>query len=274
MTSLRAKSHPSTCRAAITLTLWLQRGPSYFIKRPTNVSMSKSLRNEALIYRLFEQISIPNGHNSFAPRFHAFHEDLDALILEYISGVMPLLAYLRERQGALKSVKDLLGKIIGNFHDTTSKISDNQNYLRNGIELYEPPAFYLLTPSVSMYCVLSPANLQLLTELQRNQQLQAQAEATKRAWSPSCLVHGDLKWDNILVYPKEPTISPALRIGDWELAGIGDPAWDAASILVAYISHSISQSTLHQHQILVEKIRTRCARSMSCLLGRIHKRER
>ena len=45
-------------------------------------------------------------------------------------------------------------------------------------------------------------------------------------WRPSCLVHGDLKWDNCLVDATASATS--VRVIDWELAGRGDPAWDLA----------------------------------------------
>jgi aminoglycoside phosphotransferase (APT) family kinase protein len=50
-----------------------------------------------------------------------------------------------------------------------------------------------------------------------------------RSWAPSCLVHGDVKWDNCLVH--RDTTPPTVQLVDWELAGWGDPAWDLAAAL-------------------------------------------
>lgn len=46
------------------------------------------------------------------------------------------------------------------------------------------------------------------------------------AMSPACLVHADLKWDNVAVAP-----GPRTTLFDWELSGRGDPAWDVGSAL-------------------------------------------
>ena len=212
-------------------------GPSYFIKQPTNRTMAESVRNEASVYQLLHRLSPSDEGMALAPRFHAFHEDSDALILEYLPGVCPLSTYRYERRRPLKWVARSLGRMIAQLHNITHEISTNPSVLQETISSYAPPVFYLLTPSVSMYCMLSPANLQLLQELQDNQRLQEQVEAARKQWSPSCLVHGDLKWDNVLVCPPcPPARSRALRIADWELAGVGDPAWDVASVLAAYIS--------------------------------------
>jgi hypothetical protein len=50
---------------------------------------------------------------------------------------------------------------------------------------------------------------------------------------PSCLVHGDLKWDNVALDPGPPA---QVRLFDWELSGFGDPAWDVGSALADTVS--------------------------------------
>ena len=49
------------------------------------------------------------------------------------------------------------------------------------------------------------------------------------------LVHGDVKFDNVLVEgvhgPTDPAATPRLRLLDWELAGPGLAAWDLAGIV-------------------------------------------
>ncbi len=51
----------------------------------------------------------------------------------------------------------------------------------------------------------------------------------RRAWRPDCLVHGDVKWDNCLV--EQAVDGPHVVLIDWELSGLGDPAWDVAAAL-------------------------------------------
>ncbi len=47
-------------------------------------------------------------------------------------------------------------------------------------------------------------------------------------WRRMCLVHGDLKHDNLLVAPEGA--ARRLVIVDWEMARLGDPAWDLAAL--------------------------------------------
>ncbi len=50
------------------------------------------------------------------------------------------------------------------------------------------------------------------------------------------LVHHDVRWDNLLVAPgADPEGGPVLRLIDWEMAGVGDPAWDVACYLGEHV---------------------------------------
>lgn len=49
-------------------------------------------------------------------------------------------------------------------------------------------------------------------------------------WRPLCLVHGDLKHDNVLV--RTDTAQNRIVLLDWEMARVGDPAWDLAGLAV------------------------------------------
>jgi Ser/Thr protein kinase RdoA (MazF antagonist) len=49
---------------------------------------------------------------------------------------------------------------------------------------------------------------------------------TRGAWRAVALIHGDLKHDNLLVGPGDRVV-----VIDWEMAAIGDPAWDLAGIM-------------------------------------------
>jgi aminoglycoside phosphotransferase (APT) family kinase protein len=47
----------------------------------------------------------------------------------------------------------------------------------------------------------------------------------ERAWTPRALLHGDVKFDNVLAS------DAGLLLVDWELAGRGEPAWDLAGVV-------------------------------------------
>ncbi len=56
-------------------------------------------------------------------------------------------------------------------------------------------------------------------------------------WFADCTIHNDLKWDNILVHPRDgETELTEVKIIDWEMAGIGDPCWDVGTVLSEFVA--------------------------------------
>jgi len=48
-------------------------------------------------------------------------------------------------------------------------------------------------------------------------------------------MHGDMKFDNVVVRANGHAEIESMHVVDWELADVGDSAWDVASILQAYL---------------------------------------
>ncbi len=57
--------------------------------------------------------------------------------------------------------------------------------------------------------------------------------AASRHWQAAVLVHGDLRWSNVLVTDET---EPRVWLLDWELACLGDPAWDVGSVFGDIVS--------------------------------------
>ncbi|HEV2739816.1 MAG TPA: phosphotransferase [Candidatus Elarobacter sp.] len=75
---------------------------------------------------------------------------------------------------------------------------------------------------------------QVLASLRAMPDVAAALAALAAVWESTALIHGDVKWDNLLLVGDEP--ERELRIVDWELADIGDPAWDVACALASYLN--------------------------------------
>jgi hypothetical protein len=88
----------------------------------------------------------------------------------------------------------------------------------------------------------SPGNVELQQLLSR---LPDYAQALDRLiaqWHINAFIHGDLKWDNVLVHhasgeaAHDGAAQVRLSIVDWEMADLGDAYWDVAAILQAYLA--------------------------------------
>jgi hypothetical protein len=80
--------------------------------------------------------------------------------------------------------------------------------------------------------LLSAGGIELLKALQRSDELQARLSALAPP-TGDALVHGDLRWENVLV---APGAEPLVWLVDWEMGGAGEPAWDAGCFAAACLS--------------------------------------
>jgi serine/threonine protein kinase len=89
----------------------------------------------------------------------------------------------------------------------------------------------------------SGANLELTRIAQRQDGFADQVCALGGEWRRECVIHGDLKSDNLLV--STAGVPPAvLSIVDWELASFGDPCWDVGSFLADTLSSWLATASI------------------------------
>jgi hypothetical protein len=102
---------------------------------------------------------------------------------------------------------------------------------------HQPLAFFLLAPDPGVYRFASSSALELVKIVQGSRTLRDHLQALRAEWRSEALVHGDLRWDNCVAWAR-PGSSRRTRITlvDWELAGIGDPAWDVGTVFSEYLS--------------------------------------
>lgn len=82
----------------------------------------------------------------------------------------------------------------------------------------------ILMPNMSAAC------REIVAWIRARPDMSGSLAAIGARWRRACLIHGDFKWDNILVVPASGG-AREIRFVDWELANAGDPLWDVAGIM-------------------------------------------
>lgn len=83
----------------------------------------------------------------------------------------------------------------------------------------------------------SPANQQLVQIIARYGDFHTHLDALRARWRYDAFIHGDMKWENVLVYPHNGDVADLeIKIVDWETADVGDAAWDVGAIIQAYLT--------------------------------------
>ncbi len=82
---------------------------------------------------------------------------------------------------------------------------------------------------------MSAAGLELIRIVQRTEGFGELLDGLRATWVPTALIHGDVKWSNVLVVDAG-TPQESIKLIDWESAMVGDPSWDVGSALSQYLS--------------------------------------
>jgi len=85
-----------------------------------------------------------------------------------------------------------------------------------------------------MLDALGPIGPALAAGIRQFPSLQPLLSALRSEWKFDSLIHNDMKWDNCLLKIQQDG-EPELTIVDWELADLGDGAWDVGTIFKEYI---------------------------------------
>jgi hypothetical protein len=147
----------------------------------------------------------------------------------------------------LPPIADLLGRALAACHGVPA----NRDAAGPALALVPniPWVLGLHRPHPRLLRDLWPAQLTILRGIQLDASTGDVLDALARNWRADTLVHGDLKFNNVLVAVTEggtaraagdppaavgPEVSAVLLV-DWETASLGDRAWDVGSVFQSYL---------------------------------------
>jgi hypothetical protein len=177
----------------------------------------------------------------FLPELLYFDADNSILIVKFLADYRDLYRYyLQENQFPIEIARSI-GQLLGTIHGQTFERSAYQDFLNDrsaqeaafdGIKIIS--RLSRITPHI--FRVLPQECLQFYKLYQRFPSLGQAIADLGASFKPSCLVHNDLKINNILLaLDWEQPGSKQIRLIDWERANWGDPAFDLGCILGSYL---------------------------------------
>jgi len=220
-------------------------GPGYLLKQPDEVGPPghHTLWREAAFYDLCAQAPELAAVREAIPRLLSFDPAGPLLALQLLDRP----ANLWEAYSALPAerfpvaVSRVVGRTLCAVHRTFRPLVAAEDPRLAFLPRDLPWVLRVHKPGPELLSSLSPANYQTLQILQTQEGLSASLDALSRLWRPGTVLHGDVKSDNVLVLAPaekgnggEPP-PPEVRLVDWELAQIGDPAWDLAGVLQDFV---------------------------------------
>jgi aminoglycoside phosphotransferase (APT) family kinase protein len=179
------------------------------------------------------------------PRLLGFDEARSVLVLALVEGTTLLDRHHRTGRPS-RSVATALGGGLAALHSATS-LPAARGRIEAELTPRLPDAFVLHAPGLAFYrSYASHGNVKLLRAIRRSESLFRGLDRLRSRWRLECLVHGDLRWDNVLVPPRRAAHARAVLV-DWELATLGDPCWDVACVFVEHLNFWLGSAPITAH---------------------------
>ena len=213
--------------------IWIGDDRGYVIKQPepTEPSTADTLTCEARFYQ-HHHIGDDAPLSNIIPKFVAFEANQSILTLELVADHSTISEVCRAHP--VHEFPIALWRRLG---ATVAKIHNNGDAeaLPLSRRCGTPPwAFRAHRPSAGSMRSESAASLAALAAIQAAPALLDCFSTGVSQWEPSVLIHGDLRFDNILA-ANVASEATGLKLLDWELCQHGDPAWDVACVVAGVV---------------------------------------
>ena len=178
-----------------------------------------------------------------------FDQTNSIMVYNYLLDYEDLEAfYARQEHLFPSTIAASIGTILATLHRKTFNRQDCREFIdqtpagQNRV-VFGNPAQPMERIEPEIFGLATPDHLKFFALYQRYDSLEAAIVKLNEHWQPCCIVHNDLKFNNILLHqdwmqyePGSTTLQDGrIRLIDWERCGWGDPLCDLGSILSNYL---------------------------------------
>lgn len=206
------------------------RGRSCFIKQPFKFDAAtiQLLAREASSYQLIFGHAAYRAASAALPRLVGYDPERHVLAVEYVRNTTSVHEMILKRRSFFPELAARMGVILARFHFPVPHGAELACFPRH-------PPWVLLLPDAdaAQFFPDHAAVTGLLNTVKAHSALAGALRQLRSEWRIECLIHNDVKWANFIASADDPEF---LRLIDWELADIGDAAWDVAGLLQSYVS--------------------------------------
>lgn len=207
-----------------------------FIKqvRAPDTEKIESLRAEAACYQLASTNPQYKLLKSFLPSFFHYDPQNHILIIEQIKDAFSVHDFYFGFYNFQNNLPQLLADVLASYQtNLNSPTLPHLPFSRR----QKPWVFSLVSAGRGAWPG-GPKSVeqQILQLIFKNKEFVQLLSRLENEWQAESLVHNDVKFSNFLMnYEPEKKGIKAIKLIDWELADVGDPLWDAASVLQNFL---------------------------------------
>jgi hypothetical protein len=213
------------------------RAGSLFVKQvPVMVEETiLSFRREAACAQLAHEAAEDAALPAVTPRLRRYDAGRHVLVYDALEGGETLNELVRRTGAVPAGLPARLARTLAACHLETSR-PGALAAVASALPAEVPWVFTVGERGETVLPGMSGGSRQLVEAIRATPELLYGMAALGAGWRRVGLMHGDLKWDNVLVVGPHDG-ERELRIIDWELADLGDPLWDAAGLLCSFLQH-------------------------------------
>jgi hypothetical protein len=203
-----------------------------FVKqmRDTQTDAMFTLKREAACYELARD---DPALSRLMPRLIHYEESRHVIVLELLPEAESLLNYHARQKGLSIEIGRMLGEGLGVYHTRAGVLLENEK-LKRLLTRHTPVVLTLGRGGHALLADFGRSGQAFSALIQEHKNFEALLDALGAEWRFDSLVHGDMKWDNVLVFPGADGLD--FRIVDWEMADFGDAAWDVGAVWQSFLS--------------------------------------
>lgn len=213
-----------------------RKSPGFFIKQLAyhTPEYTQTMEREAACYRLAKRLPQLRPLRELMPRFHHFDPVNHVLVVELLADGESLWEYHQRVRSFPVDIARLQGEKLGAYHGRVGAAAAQND---GGAFARQLPWILSIHETNPAYLgQVSQGNAQLIGILQQYPEFQSSLAAVKAGWTYTTLIHGDIKWENMMLVHGGDGRPPELKIIDWEIADIGDECWDVGAVIQAYLT--------------------------------------
>ena len=256
----------------LTVSRMARRNANFVGRAPGRIGLvhrnSRGTRPSAVARRSTTRLSstdsvrdIPRPRPSPAPLTRLVYSRMPEAILVFdlVPDAIPLGSLLADRGEAEVAVTAAwaLGETLGAVHRAFDGIDVRDPRLEGWLPRSVPWGLQLHEPNIAEVALIGPAVHEALRILQDASTFGSRLDRLRREWRPSTLIHGDIRFDNVLVRDPRAQRGPSGAgpwIVNWEMVQHGDPAWDLAGALQGFLVWWVSSMPLSEDLTAEERV--------------------
>ncbi len=224
--------------------------------------------NDWRIQEFFECFSELSSIQPWLPEVLHFNADDSIIVFNYLSNYRDLADFYAKENVFPIEIAASIGAILATIHRTTFERHDYRDFFsqnREDLSTDQAPNFVRSLDRIGpeVFGSVPADGIKFFSLYQRYDSLgKAIAELTN-AFSACCLVHNDLKLNNILLHlgweqalvKAEPSSQSPVRLIDWERSAWGDPAFDLGTLIASYLQLWLSSLVVSKTISIEESLR-------------------